>query len=131
MQPHPVEEGDPVFGLEGRPVVEGPEVAVDLLGARELRAERADHDDRELQPLRLVDGHHLHVALGEGLVRVLVLVDAAVVEQPQEAVEEVEPQELAVAVRDDGVVVVALEDVQELREDREVPGGVLVLDGAS
>ena len=30
----------------------------------------------------------------------------------------------AVPVRDDGVVVVALENVQELREDREVAGGV-------
>ena len=127
VQAHPVEEGDAVLGLEGRAVVEGPEVAVDLLGARKLRGERADHDHRELQALGLVDGHHLHVALGEGLVGVLVLVDAAVVQQAQEAVEEVEPQELAVAVRDDGVVVVALEDVQELREDREVAGRVLVL----
>ena len=40
------------------------------------------------------------------------------------------PEELAVPVRDDGVVVVALEDVQELREDREVAGGVLVADRA-
>src|SRR5207253_8973146 len=45
-------------------------------------------------------------------------------------VEEVEPEELAVAMRDDGVVVVALEDVQELREDRQVARGVLVPDGA-
>ncbi len=83
---------------------------------------RADHDHRELESLGLVDGHHLDVALGERLVRVFVLVDAAVVEQPQEAVEEVESEEFAVAVRDDRVVVVALEDVQELREDREIAG---------
>ena len=63
---------------------------------------------------------------GKGLVWVLVLVDAAVVEQAQEAVEEVKPEELAVLVRDDGVVVVALEDVQELREERQVAGGVRV-----
>ena len=109
-------------------MVEGREVTVDLLGARELCRERADHDHRELESLGLVDGHQLHVALGEGLVRILVLVDAAVVEQSQEAAEEVEAEELAVPVRDDGVVVVVLEDVQELGEDCEVTSGVLVPD---
>ena len=39
VQAHPVEQRDAVLGLEGRPVVEGPEVAVDLLRARELRVE--------------------------------------------------------------------------------------------
>ena len=126
VQPHPVEQGDAVLRLEGRPVVEGPEVAVDPLGARELRGKRSHHDHRKLEPLGLVDRHHLDVVLGEGLVGILVLVDATVVEQAQEAVEEVEAQELAVRVRDHCVVVVALEDVQELGEDREVAGGVFV-----
>lgn len=74
-----------------------------------------------------MNGHHLDVALREGLIGVFVLVDASVVKQPQEAVEQVEAQELAVAVRDDGVVVVALEDVEKLREDGKVARGVLVL----
>ena len=38
-----------------------------------------------------------------------------------------EAQELTVSVCDDGVVIIALEDVQELRENREVARGVLVL----
>jgi hypothetical protein len=101
-------------GSNGRRCIEPREVAVDLLGAGKLGAQRADDHHRELKPLRLVDCHHLDVALGEGLVRVLVFVDAAVVEQAQKAVEEVEPQELAIAMRDNGVVVVALEDVEQL-----------------
>ena len=131
MQPHPVEEGDPVLGLEGRAVIERSEIAVDLFGARYLGAQAADDHHREFQPLGLVDCHYLHVALGERLVRVLVLIDSSIVEQPQEAIEEVEAQELAVAMRDDGVVVVVLEDIEELRENREVPGCVLALDRIS
>jgi hypothetical protein len=78
-----------------------------------------------------VDGHHLHVPLRKGLIRVLVLVDAAVVEQAQEAVEQMKAQELAIPVRDDGVVVVGLEDVENLREDGQVTRGVLVLHRAA
>ena len=68
----------------------------------------------KLEPLGLMDGHHLNMALREGLVWVFVLVDAAVVQQAQEAVEEVKPQDLPVPVRDHGVVVIALKDVKEL-----------------
>jgi hypothetical protein len=70
-------------------VVEWTEISVDLLGAGELRAEAADHHDWELQTFCLVDCHYLHMPFREGLVRVLVLVDAAVVQRPQEAVEQV------------------------------------------
>ena len=90
-------------------------------------SERADDDHRELESFGLVDRHDLDVALGEGLVRVLVLVDAALVEEPQEAVEEMEAEVLAVVEGDDGVVVIVLEGVQELGEDGQVAGPVLVL----
>ena len=76
-----------------------------------------------------MDGHHLHVAFWERLIRVLVLIDAAVVEQAQEAVKEKEANNLPVAVRHNRVVVVVLEDVHELGEDGKVAGGVLVADG--
>jgi hypothetical protein len=111
-------------------VIEGGEIAVYLFGAGKLGAERPNHDDRKFEPFRLVDRHDLDMALGEGLVRVLIFVDPAVIEQPQEAIEEMQPQEFAIAVRYDGVAVVALEGVEELRENREVAGGVLVADGA-
>jgi hypothetical protein len=66
------------------------------------------------------------MALWEGLVRVLVLVNATVMQQAQETIEQVKTQELAVTVRDDGVVVVALKDVEELGKNGQVAGGVLV-----
>src|SRR5438046_1354392 len=78
-----------------------------------------------------MDGHHLHMPPGEGLVRVLVLIHAARVEQVQKAVEEVPTEGLTVAVGDYRVVVVVLKCVEELRQDRQVAGAVLVLDQAS
>ena len=75
------------------------------------QAQRSDHDDRELKALGLVNRHDLHVSLRKGLVRVLVLIDPAVVEKAQETVEEVKAQELAITMRNDGVVVVALENI--------------------
>ncbi len=77
-----------------------------------------------------MDGHDLHMALGKGLVRILVFVDAAFEQEAQEAVEQVEPDVLAVLSGDDGVVVVALEHIQQLGENRQVPGDVFVVDGA-
>ena len=58
-----------------------PEVVVNLLGAREAGTEATDDYYRELQTLCLVDRHNLYVSPGERLIRILVLVDAAVVEQ--------------------------------------------------
>src|SRR5437867_7351299 len=78
-----------------------------------------------------MDGHHLHVPLGEGLVRVLVLIHAASVEQVQKAVEKVPTEALTVTVRDNSVVVIILKRVEELRQDRQVAGPVLILDQAS
>jgi hypothetical protein len=37
------------------------------------------------EPLGLMDSHYLYVTVRKWLVRVLVLVDAAIVEEPQEA----------------------------------------------
>ena len=130
VQPHAVEEGDAVLGLERRPATERAEVAVDLLGSGHPRRERADHDHRELQPLGLMDGHHLYVALGEWPIRILVFVDAAVVEKAQEAVEEMEADVFAVPVRDHRIVVVTLKDVQKLGENGEVSSRALLPDGA-
>jgi hypothetical protein len=75
----------------------------------------------------LVDSHHLQMSLRERLIRVLVFVDATVVQQPQEAVEEMKAQELAIAVCNDGVVIVTLKDVQELGEDGEIARSILIL----
>ena len=76
-------------------------------------------------------GHHLHMPFGEGLVRIFILIHAALVEQLQKAVEEVPTEGLTVAVSDHRVVVIVLKSVEELREDRQVAGAVLVLDQAS
>src|SRR6266446_9329469 len=76
-------------------------------------------------------GHHLHMPLGEGLLRVLILIHAALVEQLQKAVEEVPTEGLTVAVGDHSVVVIVLKSVEELRQDRQVAGPVLILDQAS
>jgi hypothetical protein len=77
--------------LEGRPAIVGLEVSIHLLGRPHLRVERTDHDYWELQPLCLMDRHHLDVPFGERLVGVLVLIDAAVVKQSEETIEEVIP----------------------------------------
>ena len=82
MEPHAVEEGDSCLGLKGQAVIERAEVAVDLLGAGELRTEATDHHDRELQAFCLVDSHHLHMSLREGLVRVFIFVNPALMQQP-------------------------------------------------
>ena len=126
VQPHAVELGDPLLRLEGLPVVERPQQPVLLLGRADPGGQRAGDHDRELQPLALVDRHHLDVARGEGPVGVLVLVDASLVEEAQEAVEEVQADEAPVGVGDDGVVVVVLEDGQQLAEDGQVARPVLV-----
>ena len=130
VQAHAVEEGDAALGLERRPVVERAEIPVDPLRRGQPGGERADHDHREFESLGLVDGHHLDVARRKGPIRILVLVDAAVVQEAHEAREEVEADGLPVPVRDHGVVIVALKDVQEMGEDGEVAGRVLVPDGA-
>ena len=78
-----------------------------------------------------MDGHHLHVALGERPIRVLVLVDSAGMKKAQEAVEEVQTEDFTIPVRDDGVVIVPLEDVQQLGENGKVAGDILVSDRAS
>jgi hypothetical protein len=97
------------------------------LGRAELDSEGAHHNHRELQPFRLMNGHHLNMAFGEGLVGVFILVDPTLVEEPQEAMEEVKSERLTVPGGDNGVVVVVLEDVQELREGRQVTRPVLIL----
>src|SRR5438045_3033986 len=74
-----------------------------------------------------MDGHHLDVALRERLVGILVFVDAAFVQQAQEAVEQVATQIRAVAVRHHAVMVVILKDVQKLGEDGQVPSPVFIL----
>ena len=76
-----------------------------------------------------MDGHRLHVAPGERPVRILVLIDAASVEEAQEAIEEVKADVLAVPVRNDRVMVVVLKDIQEFGENGKVAGGVFVPDG--
>ena len=80
VKTHSVEECDPVLRLEWRPVIEGPEVPINLLLARNPGTKAAHHNHRELQSFRLVDRHHLYMTLREGQVWILVLVDAAVVE---------------------------------------------------
>ena len=71
-------------------------------------------------------GHHLHMPFGEGLVRIFILIHAALVEQLQKAVEEVPTEGLTVAVSDHRVVVIVLEGVEELGKEREVASAVLI-----
>jgi hypothetical protein len=110
-------------------VVERLQVPIDLFLTRKLGVQRADHNDRKLQALGLVDGHHLDVAFRKRAVRILVFVDPAIEEQSEEAVEKMKAQELAVFVGDNRVVIVTLEDVQKLRKDRQIAGVVLVSEG--
>ena len=88
VQAHAVKESDATLRFEGRAVKERSEVTVNLLGGRQLVAERPHHHYWELKPLRLVDSHYLHKALGERLIRVFVFVDATVVQQPKKAVKQ-------------------------------------------
>jgi hypothetical protein len=62
-----------------------------------------------------MDGYHLHVAPGKGLIRIFIFVDTTVVEQSHKAVKQVKAQGEAVAIRDDGVVIVVLKRVEKLR----------------
>src|SRR3954470_2053959 len=114
METHAIEGRDPARRLELRAMEEPPKVTVDLLRCRASHVETANHYHRELEPLRLMDGHHLDVTLREGLIRILVFVDPALVEETKEAVEEMETEVLTVPRCYDGVVVVVLEGVHEL-----------------
>ncbi len=71
----------------------------------------ADDNHRKLKPLSLMDGHQLDMPLGEGLVGVFILVDAADVKQPQEAVEKLQAEQIPIAVGNNSVVVIVLEDI--------------------
>ena len=78
MQSHPIKERDPFLGLEGRAVIELPEMSVDLsFGLFRDTVSEPTTTTGNSQPLRLMDGHHLNVAFGKRPVRILVLVDAA------------------------------------------------------
>ncbi len=90
VETHAVEVRNAALGLEGRTRIEWLEVPVHLLRCGKLFVQGADNHNGKLEAFGLVDGHDLDVAFGEGLVRVLVLIDAAFVEEAEEAVEKVE-----------------------------------------
>src|SRR5439155_15586273 len=87
-----------------------------------------NHHDGKFQTLRLMDGHHLDVALRKWLIGVFVFIDAAIVKQPQKAVEQMKPEILTILESDNRVVVVVLKRVQELREDRKTACTILIFD---
>ena len=93
MEAHTVELSDSGGGFEERPLVQGPQVPINLLRTRELGRKRPYYHNRKFEALCLVDGHHLHVALGQRLVRVFVLVDAPIIKQAEEAIEQVEAED--------------------------------------
>ena len=76
-----------------------------------------------------MDGHHLHMAFGKRPVRILVLVDAAGVEEAQEAIKKVEADIFAIPMRNDRVMVVVLKDTQEFGKDGKVAGDIFVSGG--
>jgi hypothetical protein len=127
MKPHPIESGDSVSGLKRGPMIKRTQHPINILGRGELNGQRAHHNHREFQALCLVDGHHLDVALWHWFVRVLIFVDAAFIEQTEEAVKEVKPKGLSVSGCDDGVVIIGLKDAQELGKDGHISGTVFVL----
>jgi hypothetical protein len=131
MEAHTVEHGDPGFRLERRALIEWAQFPVDLLRTGKLSGQRPYHHYGELKALGLVDSHYLYVTLRKGPVRVFVLVDSSVMQKPQEAIEQVQPQEFTVPMGDHSVVVVGLKGINQLRENRKVAGGVLILYCAS
>jgi len=70
------------------------------------------------------------VVLRKRLMRVFVFVEAIAIQEQQEAAEEVEAQVVAVAARDEAVMVVILKRVEQVREDRQVVRAVFVFDEA-
>jgi len=108
-------------------MVEAAELLIHLLRNACCSRQAVHRDNRKLQPLGLVDGHDLHVAGRKRSVLVLELVHAGPEDDRQHAPEQRELHVLLVAPGDDVQVVVGLEGVQHRRENREVPGSVLIL----
>ena len=128
MQTHAVELGDTILRFEWCSMVVFFQVAVNLFGRGKPLVEGANNNHRKLQALRLVNGHDVNMSFRKRLIGVFVLVNSAVVEQSEKAVEEVKTQVLSIAMIDKSVMIVVLKNVQQLRKNREVPGPVLILD---
>jgi hypothetical protein len=126
MLSHPIKACDAIGWFERCAMVEAPEKSVDCLGRAHLRGQRINYDYGKLEAFCLMDSHYLHVALREGLVGILIFVDPALVEEPQEGVEELSPQPVTVGMCDDRETVVGLERVQQLGQNRETARAVLV-----
>src|SRR5262249_37650769 len=73
-----------------------------------------------------MDRHDLHVSFREGPVGIFVFVDATIVQETQKTIEQMETQVLAIPMRNDRVVVITLEGVQELRKDCKVARRILL-----
>src|SRR5260370_37337407 len=118
---------DACLWFKGSAVCKWCELAVKRFPGLRVAIERSDKNGRKLQPFRLVDRHDLHVTLGERLVGVLMLVNPTIMEEAQKAVKELIAEGCPVPVRNHAVVVVVHEDVEQLRENGQVAGPVLVL----
>ena len=73
--------------LRDEVLLHGEALSFDIVRRGQLRGQRTHDDDWEFEALCLVNGHHLHMSFGERLVGIFVVIDPAVVEEPQETVE--------------------------------------------
>ena len=126
MESHPVESGDSIFQLKRFPMIISSEGSVNIFGRRKLNGKGSYNYDRKLQTFCLVNRHNLDMSFRKRQVRILVFVDPALVEEPQETVEEVKPEGFTIPRRDDGIMIIVLENVKQLGEGGQVTSPVFI-----
>jgi hypothetical protein len=112
VESHPVESGDSIFRLKRFAEIISSEGSVNIFRRRKLNGKGSYNYDRKLQPLGLVNCHDLNMPFWKREVRIFVFVDPALIEEPQEAMEEVKPEGATIPRRDNGIMIIVLEDVK-------------------